>query len=131
VADEFVAQYGLANRIETRAGDMWEDAFPAADAHLYSNIFHDWPPEKGRFLVEKSFTSLESGGLIIVHEMLYDDDKNGPYAAAGLSAAMLAWTQGQQYSGSELAEMLVGAGFRDISIKPTFGYYSIVTASKP
>jgi hypothetical protein len=110
---------------------MWADPFPSADVHFYSNIFHDWPPEKCRFLSEKSFASLEPGGRIILHEMLYNDDKTGPLAASGLSAGMLAWTTGTQYSGAELVEMLTDAGFRDIEEKPTFGYYSIVAARKP
>jgi O-methyltransferase domain/Dimerisation domain len=131
VANEFVRQYGLESRIETRSGDMWEDTFPPADVHLYSNIFHDWPPEKCRFLSEKSFGGLEPGGWIILHEMLYNDDKTGPFAAAGLSAVMLGWTTGTQYSSVELAEMLTDAGFRGIEAKPTFGYYSIVTGRKP
>jgi O-methyltransferase domain len=131
VANEFVRQYGLESRIETRSGDMWEDTFPPADVHLYSNIFHDWPPEKCRFLSEKSFGGLEPGGRIILHEMLYNDDKTGPFAAAGLSAVMLGWTTGTQYSSVELAEMLTDAGFRGIEAKPTFGYYSIVTGRKP
>jgi len=131
VAAEFVAQHGLESKAETRVGDMWADPFPTASVHFYSNIFHDWPPEKCRFLSEKSFASLDSGGRIILHEMLYNDDKTGPFAAAGLSAVMLGWTTGEQYSSVELMEMLASAGFEQIEVKPTFGYYSIVVAHKP
>jgi hypothetical protein len=131
VADEFVAQHGLQERIETRSGDMWDDPFPAADVHFYSNILHDWPPEKGRRLSEKSFASLEPGGRIVLHEVLYNDDKTGPFATAGYSMIMLGWATGEQYSRRELSETLAAAGFRDIEVKPTFGYYSIVTATKP
>jgi hypothetical protein len=64
--------------------------------------------------------------------MLYNDDKTGPFAAAAFSINMLIWSvDGEQYSGVELSQMLTGAGFRDVEVKPTFGYYSIVTASKP
>jgi hypothetical protein len=131
VAAEFIAQHGLEGRIETRSGDMWDDAFPAADAHLYSNIFHDWPPDRCRFLSEKSFASLEPGGQVILHEMLYNDDKTGPFAAAGLSAVMLGWTTGTPFSSAELVEMLRDAGFVGIETRPTFGYYSIVTGRNP
>jgi len=79
----------------------------------------------------KSFETLESGGRIILHEILYDDEKNGPFAAVGLSMVMMGWTEGEQYSGAELSAMLTDAGFRDIEVKPTFGYYSIVMGSKP
>jgi O-methyltransferase domain/Dimerisation domain len=130
VANEFIAEHGLVSQIETRSGDMWEDPFPAADVHFYSNIFHDWPPEKGRFLSEKSFASLEPGGRIVLHEVLYDDDKTGPFATAGYSMVMLGWATGEQYSRAELSETLTAAGFKDIEVKPTFGYYSIVTGTK-
>jgi hypothetical protein len=132
VADEFIASHGLQARIETHAGDMWNDPFPRADLHFYSNIFHDWSREKGDFLTRKSFESLPPGGRIVLHEMLYNDDKTGPFAAAAFSINMLIWSvDGEQYSGRELSQMLTEAGFRDIEVKPTFGYYSIVTGTKP
>jgi O-methyltransferase domain len=131
VADEFVAKHRLQDRIQTHVGDMWEDAFPKADLHFYSNIYHDWSREKGAFLTRKSFDSLTSGGRILVHEMLYDADKTGPFAAAAFNINMLVWSvDGEQYSGHELSEMLAQAGFRNIKTKPTFGYYSIVTGTK-
>jgi O-methyltransferase domain len=132
VADEFIASHGLQARIETHAGNMWDDPFPSGDLHFYSNIYHDWSREKGDFLTRKSFESLPPGGRIVLHEMLYNDDKTGPFAAAAFSINMLIWSvDGEQYSGGELSQMLAGAGFRDIEVKPTFGYYSIVTGSKP
>jgi hypothetical protein len=44
---------------------------------------------------------------------------------------MLLFTEGQQYSGAELVAMLREAGFTDIEVKPTWGYWSIVTGRKP
>ncbi len=132
MAEEFIPQYGLAGRIKTAVGDMWaEGLFPPADTHFYSAIYHDWPPEKCRFLTRKSFDSLPSGGRIILHEMLFHDDKTGPFPVAAFNITMLLWVTGQQYSGRELAEMLAEAGFRDIKVTPTFGYWSIVTGVKP
>jgi len=132
VAEEFIRQYGLAGRIKTAVGDMWEEGlFPSADAHFYSVIYHDWPPEKCRFLTRKSFDSLPSGGRIILHEMLFHDDKTGPFPVAAFNITMLLWVTGQQYSRRELAEMLAEAGFGDIQVTPTFGYWSIVTGVKP
>ena len=131
VAEEFIARDGLQGRITTQVGDMWQDPFPPADLHFYSMIYHDWPPEKCRFLTQKSFESLEPGGRIVIHEMLYNEDKTGPFPVAAFNIMMLLWTEGQQYSGAELAEMLTEAGFRDIEVKPTFGYWSIVSGRKP
>jgi trans-aconitate methyltransferase len=131
VAREFAIHYGLQERLSTTACDFWTDAFPPADLHFYSQIFHDWPPEKCRFLARKSFGALEPGGRIIVQEMLFNDDRTGPFAMAGLNVAMLIEMQGQQYSGKEIAAMLTEAGFIDLEGKPTFGYMSIVTGRKP
>lgn len=131
VAEEFISRYGLQSRIRTHVGDMWHDPFPGADLHIYSNIYHDWPSEKGRFLSQKSFESLAPEGRIIIHEMLYDDDKTGPFTVAAFNMVMLFATEGEQYSARELAVMLTDAGFIDIAVKHTFGYWGIVTGRKP
>ena len=132
VTEEFIARYGLADRVDARAGDMWTDPFPRADLHFYSHVYHGWAPEKCRFLSHKSFGALEPGGRIVVHEILYDDaGKTGPFPAAATSMIMLGWGEGAQYSGPEICGFLEEAGFRDLQVIPAFGYHSIVTALKP
>lgn len=132
VAEEFIAHYALSDRVTVQRGDMWIDPFPAADFHFYSHVFHGWPPEKCRFLSAKSFDHLESGGRIAVHEFVYDDaEKTGPFPVAAMSMVMLGWGVGEQYSGTEIRDFLAQAGFVDIEIIPTFGYYNIVTGRKP
>ena len=80
----------------------------------------------------EEFCEPGAGGRIIIHEMLYNDDKTGPFPVAAFNIVMLLWTtEGQQYSGRELSAMLTEAGFTDIEVKPTFGYWSIVTGRKP
>jgi hypothetical protein len=44
---------------------------------------------------------------------------------------MFMWTEGQQFSGKELSLMLQEAGFIDVDVIPTFGYWHIVTGRKP
>lgn len=131
VADEFIAHHGLQDRITTQISDMWTDPFPTADLHFYSDIYHDWPPEKCQFLTRKSIESLKPGGRLIIHEILYNDTKTGPLAAAAYNIAMLLNTEGQQYSARELSVMLAEAGFTDIESMPTFGYWSMVSGRKP
>lgn len=118
-------------RLTLHAGDMWTDPFPAADLHFYSNIFHDWTPEKNAFLARKSFHALPPGGRIVLHEILYRDDKSGPLAAAGFSLMMMGWTEGEQYAPGELTSLLSEAGFADVDVLPSFGHYSLVTGVKP
>jgi hypothetical protein len=131
VAREFADKHGLGGRISTHTADFFNDPFPPADLHFYGNIFHDWPPDRGRFFAAKSFQSLPSGGRIIVHEMLFNDDRTGPFPVAAFNVDMLLTMTGQQYSGREILVMLTDAGFCEIEVKPTFGYWSIVTGCKP
>ncbi len=131
IAQEYIMQYGVQDRVKTLATDIWNDHWPSADLHFFSHMYHDWSLEKCIFLTDKSFFSLESGGRIIINEVLYNNEKTGPFAAAAFSMIRMGWTEGKQYSGQELTEMLKNSGFVDIQIHPAFGYYSIVTGCKP
>jgi len=131
IASEFAKKYGVADRISTHDGDFFNDPYPQADLHFYGMIFHDWPPERCRALARKSFESLPTGGGIVVHEMLFNDGRTGPFPVAAFNVDMLIGMPGQQYSGRDLRLMLKAAGFTRIQVKPTFGYWSIVTGVKP
>jgi hypothetical protein len=131
IAAEYVEQERLSNRIHTHPGDMFEDPFPTADLHFYGNVYHDWPVEKCRVLAGKSFGALPSGGRLIIHEVLYDHDKNGPLEAASIAAVMLLWQRGRQYSSRELTSILSEAGFNEIEVRRSFGLWSVVCGCKP
>jgi O-methyltransferase domain/Dimerisation domain len=131
IATEFIRKYGVDGRITTHAADFFNEPFPEADVHFYGLIFHDWPPEKCQFLAQKSFDALPSTGRIIIHEMLFNDDRTGPFPVAAFIVDMLVAMPGQQYSGHELSAMLTEAGFTAIEVKQTSGYWSIVTGRKP
>ncbi|MDZ8104954.1 MAG: methyltransferase [Nostoc sp. DedQUE12a] len=132
VAQEYIAEYGLQEQINTQVGDMWNDPFPTADLHFYSLIYHNYDFEKNRLLTKKSFDSLEPNGRIILHQWLFNDRRTGPLGTAGYNVMMQIWCAGgQEYSGLELSTLLEEAGFVDIEVKPTFGYWSIVTGRKP
>jgi hypothetical protein len=131
VAAEFIAHYGLQGRIRTHVGDMWQEPFPAADLHFYSGIYQNWPLEaEGRTLTRKSFESLTSGGRIIIHDMLYNDDKTGPFRG-GSEHQYAPLDQGAATFRPEFTAMLREAEFTDIEVTATFGYWSIVTGRKP
>ncbi len=131
IARDFIEKYGLAGRVSTHAADFFNDPFPPADLHFYGMIFHDWPPDRCRSFARKSFESLPKGGRIVIHELLFNDDRTGPFPVAAFNVAMLVAMQGQQYSGREISGFLTEAGFSEIEVKSTFGYWSIVTGVKP
>ena len=131
IAREFIERYGVRERVRTQMGDMLNDPFPPADLHLFSAIYHHWPPERGRILSAKSFASLQPGGRIIIHERPYDDARSGPLTVVAMTMLALMRGEGGRYSARDYAGMLSEAGFVDIEAKSTAGYWSIITGRKP
>ena len=132
LAEEYAAHYGLQDRIDTASLDMFGDPWPSGyDAHFLSNIFHDWSWERCRLLARQSFESLPPGGRIYLHEMLLEDTRDAPLAATSFSMNMIFFAEGKQFTAGELEELLGEAGFEEIALTPTYGYYSLVTGRKP
>eukprot|EP00466_Bigelowiella_natans_P018281 jgi/Bigna1/78082/fgenesh1_pg.52_\ len=53
------------------AFDMFKDPWPEGhQVHLLSNVLHDWGPEKSEHILRNSHRTLESGGCLVIHEML-------------------------------------------------------------
>jgi 3-hydroxy-5-methyl-1-naphthoate 3-O-methyltransferase len=132
-AERFIAASDVGPRVRALAVNMFTQPWPSGhDTHFLSNILHDWSDETCRLLVKKSFDALPSGGRIVLHEMLMDDDGCGPLAAAAFSLLMLIGTRGRQYSLPELRGFLEPVGFTGVEAFSTGGgYYSMVVARKP
>ena len=131
VADEFVAAQGLEEHITTHRADMWDDPFPQADVHSSRTssttrrrrrggswsrrASRRWAREVGSSSTRRSSTTT----------------RRVEFPIAGFNMVILAATEGQQYSGRELTEMLIGAGFADVRITPAFQKYSVIEARRP
>jgi len=133
IAKEYIDQYQLSERITTITGDMFTDAFPIGhDAVLFSQILHDWNPQQGKELLKKATKSLPQGGWIIIHEKLTNpNDQHKPIANALVNLDMLIWTEGQQYSASELEKLLADCGCIHIQTRNTIGYWSATIGYYP
>jgi predicted O-methyltransferase YrrM len=132
LAKEYVARYGLQDQIEVCAADMLRDPWPSGhDAVFFSDIFHDWDREGCIYLARRSYEVLPPGGRIYVHEMLLEDTKDGPLTTASYAISMLVTTKGKQFTAKELDDLLRECGFEDVSVIPTYSYYSLVSARKP
>jgi hypothetical protein len=131
-ARRYIAEGGVADRVDTAAVDMFRHAWPRGyDGIFFSNVFHDWDEGTNRALAARAYDALPPGGRVFVHEMLLADDGSGPVTTASFSLFMLLGTQGRQYSGSEVREILEAAGFGEVQSRATHGYYSLVSGRKP
>jgi hypothetical protein len=116
IAATKVASAGLDRRIAVVAGDFLADReLPLGhDVVLLSMIMHDWTPEQDRAILRKCFAALPAGGRVIISELLVDDEKTGPPAAALMSLNMLVETVGRNYTPAEYGQWLRQAGFVDV-----------------
>ena len=131
VAREYVAAAGLSDRIDTCAVDMFRQDWPRGhDAIFFSNILHDWSFETCLSLLGKAHAALPRDGQVFLHEALLDDSGAGPLATTTFSLVMLLGTQGRQFTFAELKELLQRAGFGGVVATPSYGYYSVVRATR-
>jgi hypothetical protein len=131
VARGYIAAADVGDRVDTCAVDMFRQPWPRGyDAIFFSNVWHDWNVRTCHWLAARTFEALPSGGRILLHEMLLDDDGAGPVTAASFSMLMLLATQGQQFTGGELRAILEEAGFAGVGAAQTHPYYSVVTGYK-
>jgi hypothetical protein len=131
LAREYIAQASMADRVDSRAVDMFRDDWPREyDAVFFSNIFHDWSDETCAGLATRAYTTLPRGGRVYLHEMLLDDSGTGPRTATAFAMLMLVATRGRQFTYGELRTMLENAGFVDVDVTASYGYYSLITAMK-
>jgi acetylserotonin N-methyltransferase len=131
VAARYIADGGVAARVDTKAVNMFRDAWPKGyDAIFFSNIWHDWNFRTCAWLAARAYEALPRGGRIMLHEALLDDGGDGPPATAAFSMFMLLATQGQQFTFAELKGLLEGAGFAGVETRQTAPYYSVTTGYK-
>lgn len=125
----YIGCHDSHHRVSTHAGDMWKDPFPPADLHFYSWVYYAYPLDKRRFLTRKSFESLPSGGRIIIHEMLYHDQRTETGDGVGEPLSLLLSKEGLAFE-QELSRILLEAGFVDVESMPSRGDWGIVTGRK-
>jgi acetylserotonin N-methyltransferase len=132
IAQDYAQRFGVADRFETVATDMFAGGWPSDQQRVFfSDILHDWDDERCRQLARSAFEALASGGRVFVHEMILDDTKSGPLAAAAYSMVMVFVTEGRQRSVPELFEILTQAGFVRPKCSMTAEGYALIEAEKP
>lgn len=132
IAQSHIQTYGLQDRVTTVSRDMFQDPWPdEPDGILFGNIFHDWDPDSCLVLAQRAFDALKPGGQILLHEMPLAETRDGPLTVACLSAILLMYEKGKQYTLMELERILSSVGFINFESTPTHVYYHLITATKP
>ena len=117
-ARQTVARFGLSDRIDFIGGDFNLDPMGGGpyDVAWLSHILHSNSLEECHACIKKTVAALEPGGLILIHDFILNDSKDGPEFPALFALNMLLGTEnGRSYSQAEVFEMLGQAGVVDIT----------------
>jgi predicted O-methyltransferase YrrM len=113
IAEEYIGRNGLADRLSFAGGDFFADPLPAgADAYSLGFVLHDWGEEEGSHILEEISKAVRPGGLLIVGEYVFNDEKTGPIFVARSDLNMLVAAKGRERTMSEYREWIERFGFR-------------------
>jgi len=115
VAEEFIAEAGLSDRIQTHPGDFFKTDFPrGADLVSYITPLQVYEKDDVQWLVNKAVNALEPGGTMLIVEYMLDDNKTGPPDSVFRHLMGLApGREGRVNTGAEFCEFLTNAGCVD------------------
>jgi len=134
VTREFIAQWGLEDRISTHPGDFTRDPFPpGADVMLMASNLPQYDQEVLEGVMRKAYEALLSGGEYHVVGETLTDEKDGPLGPAlwGIHEALFG-SHGRAHSERETKGYLAKAGFVDVKVHQFVpGSLSRITARKP
>jgi precorrin-6B methylase 2 len=131
VFERYVAGNGLASRVAFQAGDFFKDALPGTDVLVMGHILHDWSLEQKKHLLRSAYAALPKDGALIVYDAMIDDERRQNAFGLLMSLNMLIETPaGFDYTGAECRAWMKEAGFKDVSIEPLQGPYSMAVAYK-
>jgi SAM-dependent methyltransferase len=134
VAEEFIAQAGLSDRVKTHGGHFFQDEFPrGADLISYIGCLQAYEADDVQFVINKAFDAVEPGGGIIFIDYMLNDDKTGPLDPVFRHLTGASRTNPARVnSGAEVCEYLRKAGFVDMEVNEFIpGQMGRVTAKKP
>ena len=120
-ARQTVARFGLSERIDFAGGDFMTDPIPDGqyDVAWLSHILHSNTIEQCYLIIEKCVAAMSSGGVILIHDFVLDNSKDGPEFPALFSLNMLlSGNGGRSYSQREIYDMLESAGVKQLQHHP-------------
>ena len=134
VAEEFIKQWDLSDRIAIHPGDFTEDPFPpGADIMIQASNLPQYSDENITQVFRKGYQAMEPGGEYHLVGETLNDENGGPLGPSlwGI-AEILAGSEGRSHSEKEVQMYLENAGFVNVTINEFIpGSLSRITGIKP
>lgn len=118
-AQEIISSYSLSDRVTVQGGDYMVDNLGSGyDVALLSNILHQEDPETCKMILRKTYDALNKGGMLVIHAMFLNAEKDGPvWPTLHSLLLLLVYQGGRAYSLPETLDMLPEIGFVEPEVK--------------
>jgi len=115
IAQRFVVEAGLTDRIDIIASDVLENVIPGPfDAAVLSNLLQVLSADDAQTALHNVAQSLRPGGMVYILAVILDDSRVSPAGDALFNVVFLNfYDAGQSYTESEYRAWLSTAGFVD------------------
>ena len=120
VTRDLIDASGFADRVTLMPGDYLTSPFGTGfDVVLLSGMMHRETPDTCQMLLRKAFAALDPGGIVIVSDVFFEDDRKAtpPFAVYFALNMMLTSDEGSAHAMTEMSRWMSGVGFRDISVR--------------
>lgn len=134
LAAHTVAERGLSDRVEFRAGDFHTIELEAAsfDVVVLGHVCRTEGDELARSLVARAFGALKPGGQLLLADYFADHERKQNPFGVQMGLTMLANTKrGGMLTNEQVCGWLRGAGFQTIRLLEPIGFNYVYVASRP
>lgn len=128
----YLDEAGLADRIDTVAGDFLRDPLPRGyDLVFLSAIVHAFSLEQNRALVRNAAESTHPGGRVILSDFVMEESRTEPAFGAFFALNMLVNTEGgDTFTESEIRSWMEEAGLTEVKRLPLDGPAELMVGTK-
>jgi SAM-dependent methyltransferase len=131
IFEERVAEFGLSDRLSFSEGNFFTDPLPSADVLVMGQLLHGFDVNQRRLLLQKAYTALPDGGVLIVYDSIIDDDRRVNTYGLLMSLTMLLQTAGGfESTGADYDAWMKQAGFKETYVRHLTGPHSMVAGIK-
>lgn len=126
-APAFLAQHGLADRVEIHEGNFFESVPSGGDVYIVPHIIQDWNEDECLTILGNCRQSMSPESRLLIVEFVLPEDET-PHFRKLADMVMLAMPGGEDRTASEYESLLAKADFRMTRVIPTESSVSIVEA---
>jgi hypothetical protein len=111
-ANQWLAEQGLSERIESIPGDFFESVPSNGDLYLLCRVIHDWDDEDAIRILKTIRHSMKPGAKLYLIEQIMPPGNDPSFIKTTDLWMMLIFNEGRERTKQEITDILEAAGFR-------------------